>query len=831
MTLTFGERALDACLRRGQQSEALKHDLVLVRDHVVLRDVSASAVLLGEEWRIQRVTGELTLRDALPEASRLLAIVPPAFVPPLDIAGRAWLRKPVELRADDIVAALTGRDCEPLPEDEVGAAVLASLDRLRDQSSRWSQHGIVTAAEVRAVLVAAELGTDERLDRERDSDLLARWIIDRAPTTRIPEMLERALVEAHPRTGRWLAYAARTGDIPGLVAAGALAELTPETAVEPVPRSPGEWRELRNLVDLALRQAWRVAPERARAALATAEQLAHRRRITEQQAPRLPLVRAALDQALFDFAHRCADGDPPDDGLIDALRANIHADDANEEIAQVRDLARLARATRTALPPADWVKWAWAARDHIGWFDLAIRRIRRRAGGESGAMAEATKAILSRAFAWRDVWNRAFAETFSANWGRVNASKDLRAPLPLAHVSRSVVARLVDAGERVFLVVLDGGDLSTFTEIAEALPPGLGLRLPAVADGPLRDDLAAIGPFHVAISPVPTVTSHARRAIFAGEIPGNASLTDSESVVANSTADKQAFSRNAALRQHPRTLFLKGDLADPSALIAALRSGNERIVAAVFNGVDDALSSKETTALAEWSLAALGGGALDAIRFAADHGWTVVVTADHGHTPFLAGDRKVAASALGARFGAEPLPGSVEFREGPLPFSPLHCLVALGHFCGPQHRGFHGGAGIEEMIVPLAFLGRVEGAEGRPRPPSWWWTGAATEELAPAPEPVRVLGAPPSVPGSDLSDGVQRALASQPLALRALAHLARAEVLTMAQLCVLLGQAPFIVGGVMSRCLALLARAGVSAPFVEEESGGERRYRWVGGRG
>ena len=73
---------------------------------------------------------------------------------------------------------------------------------------------MVTAAEVRSVLVSAELGADDRLDRERDSDLLARWVLGRVPATRIPELLGRALKEAHPRTGGWLAWAARSLPFP-----------------------------------------------------------------------------------------------------------------------------------------------------------------------------------------------------------------------------------------------------------------------------------------------------------------------------------------------------------------------------------------------------------------------------------------------------------------------------------------------------------------------------------------------------------------------------------------------------------------------------------------
>ena len=98
MKPTLGERVLDWMLRRLQQTVRCEHDLVLVRDSPVLADVGPSIDVRGEPWRVARVTGELTLRDALPEADRLIAILPPSFQSlPLDIAGRTYLRRILDL--------------------------------------------------------------------------------------------------------------------------------------------------------------------------------------------------------------------------------------------------------------------------------------------------------------------------------------------------------------------------------------------------------------------------------------------------------------------------------------------------------------------------------------------------------------------------------------------------------------------------------------------------------------------------------------------------------------------------------------------------------------
>ena len=89
----------------------------------------------------------------------------------------------------------------------------------------------------------------------------------------------------------------------------------------------------------------------------------------------------------------------------------------------------------------------------------------------------------------------------------------------------------------------------------------------------------------------------------------------------------------------------------------------------------------------------------------------------------MATELKVDATGLGQRFGAEPVEGSVAFASGPLPRQPLHLLTRFGAWIGQQRRGFHGGAGLEEVAVPFAFLGRVLGQqEGRAKAPAWWWS-------------------------------------------------------------------------------------------------------------
>jgi hypothetical protein len=724
----MGERVLDWMLRRLDQAVRLgEHDLVIVHESPAFADVGPSIDVRGEPWRVARVTGELTLRDALPEADRLIAIVP-AGLPtlPMDIASRTYLQRVLDLRAEDLVAAVSSRFCEALTQENLVQAVFDSLDTLRATAGRWSLGELVTAREVRSVLVGAELGA-ARLDRERDWELLARWILEGAPVFRAKTLVRATLEEAQPRTGAWLGWALTEGSLELLCTAGAL--MASPDGESRAPTIPGLAAPDRNtlveLVDMALREVWRKSPARSRDVLAQAERIA---RQIELDAGRHRLLRVPLEGALSSAANASAEGHPPDDAAIEGLKRNLHAPELAESIELVADLARLARFQRLEVPAEDGAALAWFghALQDVAWADLAYRRARRALETAPAWLGDPARRVITAWVSRRDVLNAKFAESLATHWADLARSTDVRHTLALHQLTRCVVRRLVNDGSRVLLLVLDGCDLASFLEILESIPADrrIGLALPEVRDAVLREDLAAMGALGAAISPLPTVTSHSRRALFAGEIFGNAALDDTESVAANATADQRAWDRNVALGGTPRRLFLKGDLgATSEPLLDALRSKDTPLLSAVFNGVDDALSSKETTPLSRWSLGALGAGAAEVVQVAIDEGWCVLVTADHGHTPFVSSDRKVAPAGLGHRFTAEACEGAVVFRSGPLPRQPLYLLTRFGAWFGHQRRGFHGGAGIEEVVVPLAFLGRVRGEqEGRPRAPAWWWS-------------------------------------------------------------------------------------------------------------
>lgn len=725
--MSFADQVLRWVLHHSKTAGAAEdHVLVLVYDHPALAEPSPSANLVGQTWRIRKVTGELTLRDALLEAGRLVAIVPQSFVVPMDLAGRAWLGRPARVRPRDLVSALTHRPCEPIGDEALARAVEASLPRLQEMSGGWSVGGPVTVREIRNVLLGLQLGGGHRLDREAPERQLAHWIVDGAPDVTSAGLLTEALRQEHGKVGDWLAWSLTDGSLEALVAAGALAGTPEGIAVSPLISSGlsvSDRHRLRSMVEQAVRLAWEQNPTLARRSLEEAE-----RRSTSLDAllaPFHPLLSGLLDRYLGEAAKRAAAGSPEDDSRLEALSTNLHLSDRLAAYEPVRELSRLARFVAvTKVPHAPTLEvWASMARQDIAWADLAFRRARRGLQGNVGPrIAAAAKLMLQQVATRRDELNTAFAHWLAEHWSGVAGQTDVRQTFALHHLSRLVLLPLLKRGERVLLVVLDGCDLASFVDLMSQSDADhqVVLGLPTVTDPDAWEDLKAGGAWRVAMAPVPTVTSHARRALFAGDIPRSSALDATEEVAANASHDKKAFQANPALGEHGRTLFLKGDVGDLGESVREALAGSDPLVAVVLNDVDDSLSSKETTPMGPWRLELLGRQAAGWLQEALDAGWVVLVTADHGHTPYVGSDRKLGAAGVGSRIASEPGPGVVTITDGPLPDSPLHLLTGFGTWRSVQRRGWHGGASLEEVFVPLAFLQRGAVHAEAFRPPVWW---------------------------------------------------------------------------------------------------------------
>lgn len=840
--MTLGDRVLDWLLRRHQKQKPLEADLVLVRAHPSIADTPPSFLFRGEEaWHFASVRGELTLRHALLRGGRLVAAVPEGMTIPLDLSERAYLRRPLTVEAHDIVAGLANTYCVRIEDAALARVILEGSERLSQHSAAWTLSGsVVTEEEVQQAIVASELGFDRKLERLPPAALLARWIVEGPPSPRMPALLERILRKAHGRDGEWLAWAIQEGNLDRLLTAGALAGSQRGRAAAPeVPRMDDDraWAALRALVEDATRKAWEMSPSAVSARLSEAEGLARRLGLGGKDAEHHPLLRTLLEAALFEYAHAAAAGTPPTKEQLDPLERNLYGEQHHDARKLVEELSRLSRFCQQAaqVKPASIGEWARFARDHSAWADLSARTARRLGEHPAPDLVAPRRRVLERYLEVRDELNRRFAESLAAQEAEAYRTAALPEVLPLHTVTRSLICPLVEAGCRVLLAVLDGCDIGTFYELLTTPPDGfrVGLCLPEV-NGRLAGDLERATALHVGLAPLPTVTSHARRALFAGEIPQNPALDEVEATAASARADHDAWSRNAALRDVSHRLFLKPDLGPEGAnVLAAIESGDDKVVAVVFNAVDDALSSHETTAMGPWTYASMGSVLRNAIESAARQGMTIVVTSDHGHTPFWSMDRKAGPKGP-QRCAEEPLPGAVAFGGGGLRKTPLYLLTAVGAYAGTQARGFHGGASLEEVVVPIALLGPVSHPmDAQPARPVWW-TGEV-EELPPgqAPGPKQASVPPasrmaaPVVVSSKVSPAIEEALRDQPRSLRVLETIAVKGVISATKLAELVGMKSMFVRGLAGDIQATLQRKRLEVPFTaEDQQDNEVVYRW-----
>jgi len=308
------------------------------------------------------------------------------------------------------------------------------------------------------------------------------------------------------------------------------------------------------------------------------------------------------------------------------------------DLAVLEAIARLSRfLDQPVTPKADLLDQVREYQLGGAFADLAMLQLRRALASSAHYHAEASK-LFAACRERRDRDNRHFAETLASGYESALHREGLT---PLHRIWKRTVSTLWqhEPDARLFLIVLDGCSYPIFLELLHALSQdnSFPLGLKPDADG------------HVsglpALSPLPTVTSHARGAIFLGELPNDPLIA--ETVFRDqdeAKTDKARFNQNAALGSRSRRLFLKGDLADGGqSLLAALEDESLVVVAAVFNAVDDQIGSSNTGAtgrLAPEDISAFK----PALRVALKAGRHVLLTADHGHSPYI--DKDLRAGSL-----------------------------------------------------------------------------------------------------------------------------------------------------------------------------------------
>lgn len=681
-------------------------------------------------YQVYRPSGELELRRILWRAAGapFIAILKDDLARrlPLDLLRRARGARVQALDVTDVLSTVLGVRVQSTEDPEVNKLVLNHLEALKLAIKQRTVPTVLDGRLLDELLLDVCVG--KRVRTALPGELLAEWLEEgrAAPGSWEPgvvALLHRNLPHLHAMEGRVLAWALRTGRLETLVVQGALLAIECE-----VP--PSAWGDLGaargdrdvGLPDETLRAAIRALvkdayprlPPALSGTYLTRAESAGRLVLTPPVLAHSTLLPLGLDNRCSELSQRVVRGEVVLDSEIEVARRHLAAPQRAADLAVLEELARLGRYLAEPVAPVGELAVQVERYQRAGAFaDLCALRLRR-ALAQSAAFHREAEAVLLRYRQRRDAENEAFARTLAADYERA-----LHAPgvIPLHRVWTEVVRR-EPLGRGVFVVVLDGCSYPVFLEMVYALNQH---RAAPLGFAPRAEGAVGLP----GLSLLPTVTSHARGALFLGDIPSDPWVSEENYREGGErTTDPGRFRQNRALGDLRRQLFLKGDLADGGqGLLQALDDATLPVVAAVFNAIDDQIGSANTGALTPVAPEHISG-LLPSLRRALAQGRRVLVVADHGHTPYLHRDLRVGAGAtpryreLGVKEAAPE--GFMEIALAGLGGLGGRKAFAfrMGVYQGSPQVGFHGGCSLEEMVVPMAWL--AQGGSGPDEPVFWY---------------------------------------------------------------------------------------------------------------
>jgi hypothetical protein len=429
------------------------------------------------------------------------------------------------------------------------------------------------------------------------------------------------------------------------------------------------------------------------------------------------------------------------------LRTHALAALAPERLALADMAVRIARWLKT--PPADVPSVAQGVRTHLavwGWVDRALNALW--AGDPDGdpVVDRAYRQLYAAARARRDALDEQFAARL-VPWARTADAHHTGGCLLVENVLTEVALPLLLPGTAPLLVLLDGMSSAAAVQIGEeAERDGWIEAVPRSAAAP-ADGVQRLA----AVSMLPSVTRVSRTSLFTA-------------AAAKGGQHEETAGFTAYWKRHHRTahLFHKAAIAGVSGqrltdeLAAALAS--DAVVGVVLNTIDDALDHGQQGERTQWRIGDITF-LRELLAGARSYGRPVLLVADHGHvldrgTPAPA--RPAGAESARWRTGAADA-GEVEL-TGPRVLEGAGTIVAPWREdirYTPRKSGYHGGASLAEMTVPLLVLLPEpdllpSGWQILPREqtiPPWWSERPAgsfdTPAAPPAAEAERPAGAAP----------------------------------------------------------------------------------------
>ncbi|MSP17149.1 MAG: BREX-2 system phosphatase PglZ [Myxococcales bacterium] len=704
-------------------------------------------------YGVHRIATELGLRHLLWRAkgAPLIAVMPEEVARRIqqapDLLRRARNQRVHALSVNDVLEVVLGVRVVGADAPYLQQLALEHVDRLGVAMSHRTLPTVVDRKLLTELLVDVSLG--EQLRKRSAAQLLAAWVVALPRwSPNVTQLLRGYLPMHYGYEGRLLSWALADPEVRlrALVVHGAV--LTVDAPELPKPAWGPLWKaaaeppieEDRNIVR---RTAARLAEETlaalgddAHSLLSDADRVG-RECLTPTQLQTSRLLPLAFADRCHALAQQAATGKAISAADIAWLAGHRAAQMNRGDLAVLEAMARISRYLDQPFTPKTELLEQVRDYQRSGAFaDLAMLQLRRALASSAHFHAE-SKNVFAACRERRDRENRHFAEGLARGYEAALHGEGLT---PLHRLWKRTVAPLwqSEPDARLFLVVLDGCSYPVFLELLHALSQDNSFPLGIKPD---VDGRVAGLP---ALAPLPTVTSHARGAIFLGELPNDPLVAETVFRDQDETrTDKARFKQNAALGTRSRRLFLKADLADGGqSLLAALADESLSVVGTVFNAVDDQIGSVNTGATVRLTPEDITAFK-PSLRAALNAGRKVLVTADHGHSPYVdnslrSGNGKTPRYLPLGRHDAVP-DGFIEIDLAGLGGPPERRAFAWrsGAYLGGPQVGFHGGCGLEEVAVPLAWIerGGLQADE-----PAWWYgCGALTApsvEFRPVPLPI-----------------------------------------------------------------------------------------------
>ncbi len=743
-------------LRRllDQAGGATETGYLLVIDGEGLEDLPEQMPTPKGAYAVHRVATELGLRHLLWKAkgAPLIAVMPEEIAHRIqrapDILRRARNQRVHALSVNDVLEVVLGVRVVGADAPYMQQLALENVERLSMVMGHRTLPTVIDRRLLTEMLVDVSVG--EQVRTQSPARLLAAWVQEPPRwSENVSKLVREALPTLHGDEGRLLSWALVEPEtrLRELVVHGAV--LTVEEPELPKQAWGALWkaaseaplemdrRILRRVLTRLAEDTLIALGDSAGTLLADADRVG-REYLTPSKMQTSRVLPLAFKDRCHALAQQAAGGKAISAADIAWLTGHRAAAMHREDLAMLDAMARVSRYLDQPLSPkTDILEQVREYQRQGAFADLAMLRLRRALASSEHYDSEAKK-LLAACLERRDRQNLQFAESLAKGYEATLHAEGL---VPVHRIWKRTVAPLWqrECDAPLFLVVLDGCSYPVFLELLYSLSQDGSFPLGVKPDAEGR--VAGLP----ALSALPTITSHARGAIFLGELPNDPLVAETVFRDEEETkTDKARFNQNAALGARTRRLFLKSDLGDGGqGLLSALRDPTLEVVAAVFNAVDDQIGSSNTGATVALSPESITGFK-PALRAALKANRRVLLTADHGHTPFVDKSRRQGAgksprfTALGKH---DPVPeGFMEIDLAGLGGPPQRRAFAWrsGAYLGGQQVGFHGGCGLEEMVVPLAWIER----DGLPADEPAWWFGRgalpeASVEVRPVELPIR----------------------------------------------------------------------------------------------